>query len=230
MTGPATSYRQVLGLPSVPELLLTAGWARLAGRMFTLAVVFYALQRFDSPQLAGWIAFTSMLPGMIVSPIAGALLDRFGAARIILIDLVASAGLLAALVGLDAARSATPAVVLILVGLYSLTSPLSSAGIRTLIPRLVPVPARDRANALDTSINALVGVVGWLIVANLFRLYVDHIGSYNRVYGSLGVVVIFLVFLYLTGLTVLIGGETSAELQDRRAADRARDPVPPAFP
>lgn len=168
MIEPAPSYRQVLRLPSVSQLLLTACWARLAGRMFTLAVVFYALQRFDSPALAGWIAFTSMLPGMVVSPIAGALLDRFGAARIILIDLVVSAVLLAALVGLDGVRVATPAVVLVLVGLYSLTSPLSSAGIRTLIPRLVPVQARDRANALDTTINALVGVLGPVLAGLLF--------------------------------------------------------------
>lgn len=80
-------------------------------------------------------------------------------------------------------------------------------------------------------LGGLVGVVGWLIVANAFRVYVDNFASYNRVYGSLGVVVIFLVFLYLTGLTILIGGETSAELHDRRAADRGeREAVAPAFP
>lgn len=60
--------------------------------------------------------------------------------------------------------------------------------------------------------GAVVGVIGWIIVASLFRLYVDNFGSYNRVYGSLGAVVIFLVFLYLTGLMILIGGETSAQL------------------
>ncbi len=134
MQNNSSSYRQVLALPAVSGLLLTASWARLAGRIFTLAIVFYALQRFDSPVLAGWIAFTSMLPGMVVSPIAGALLDRFGAARIILVDLVASAVLLGVLVILDLVGMTTPASVLVLVGLYSLTSPLSSAGIRTLIP------------------------------------------------------------------------------------------------
>lgn len=66
--------------------------------------------------------------------------------------------------------------------------------------------------------GGLVGVVGWFIVANLFRLYVDHLGSYNRVYGSLGAVVVFMVFLFLTGLTILIGGEVTAELRRRDAA------------
>lgn len=66
--------------------------------------------------------------------------------------------------------------------------------------------------------GALVGMVGWFIVANMFRLYVDNLGSYNRVYGSLGVVVVFLVFLFLTGLTILVGGEVTAELRRRDSA------------
>lgn len=74
--------------------------------------------------------------------------------------------------------------------------------------------------------GGLVGVAGWFIVANLFRLYVDHLGSYNRVYGSLGVVVVFLVFLFLTGLTILIGGEVTAELR-RRDDDAAPQAVAP---
>jgi membrane protein len=68
-------------------------------------------------------------------------------------------------------------------------------------------------------------------VANLFRLYVDNFGSYNRVYGSLGAVVLFLVFLYLTGLVILIGGETTAQLAEgERERTEAPQPLPPAFP
>ncbi|MSO44599.1 MAG: YihY/virulence factor BrkB family protein [Thermoleophilia bacterium] len=64
-------------------------------------------------------------------------------------------------------------------------------------------------------VGAGVGVVGWFIVANLFRIYVDNFDSYNRVYGGLGVVVVLLVSLFLTGLMILVGGETIAELHDR---------------
>jgi membrane protein len=91
-------------------------------------------------------------------------------------------------------------------------------------------PNDHQATTRDAMLGALVGLVGWLAVANLFRLYVDNFGSYNRVYGSLGAVVIFLVFLYLTGLTILIGGETSAELTEREDPAPAREPLPPAFP
>lgn len=92
-------------------------------------------------------------------------------------------------------------------------------------------PNNHEASTRDALWGAVVGVVGWLLVANLFRLYVDNFGSYNRVYGSLGAVVLFLVFLYLTGLVILIGGETSAELGARQAQDApARPALPPAFP
>ncbi len=77
-------------------------------------------------------------------------------------------------------------------------------------------PNARGASMRDALTGAVVGVIGWFIVANLFRLYVDNFGSYNRVYGSLGAVVIFLVFLYLTALTIFIGGETAAELAARR--------------
>lgn len=168
MSDPSPSYRQVLSLPGVANLLLAACWSRLAGGMFSLAIILYTLGRFDSPVLAGWASFTSMAPGMLVSPLAGAVLDRMGAARAITIDLVVGAAVLTGLVLVHMADSLTPALLLALVACYSLTRPLGSAGIRTLIPRLVPEPARDRANALDTSSYALVDVLGPVLAGLLF--------------------------------------------------------------
>lgn len=93
-------------------------------------------------------------------------------------------------------------------------------GFLVLLYRYAP---NDAAASMRHALQgAVVGVIGWIIVASLFRLYVDNFGSYNRVYGSLGAVVIFLVFLYLTGLVILIGGETSAELAER---DHAPEPA-----
>jgi len=168
MTDASRSYWQVLRLPDVPNLLLSAGLSRLAGRMFSLAVVLYTLNVFQSPVLAGWVSFASMMPGMLVSPLAGALLDRMGVARAIVIDMVVGTLLLASLVALHVTDAMGPPLLLLLVALYSLTSPLSFAGIRTLIPRLVPEPARDRANALDTSSYALVDVLGPVLAGLLF--------------------------------------------------------------
>ncbi|SJZ32360.1 Predicted arabinose efflux permease, MFS family [Enhydrobacter aerosaccus] len=128
--------------------------------MFALAIVLYSLSRFGSAALAGWISFASMLPGIAISPLAGALLDRMGAPRTILLDLLASFLLLTLLVAFDVASAMSLPLLLVIVVLYSLSSPLSAAGIRTLLPRLVPEIARDRVNALDAGSYALVDVLG----------------------------------------------------------------------
>ncbi len=109
-----------------------------------------------------------MAPGLLISPLAGALLDRLGAAKAIVIDMAASALLLLALGLADVAGSVTEPLLLTLVTLYSLTSPLGTAGIRVLIPRLVPKDALDLANALDTSSYALINVAGPAVAGLLF--------------------------------------------------------------
>ena len=77
MHGPP-SHRQLLGVPDMRALLLATLLSRLAGRMFALAIVLYALTRMGSPMLAGWLAFAAMAPGLAISPVAGALIDRVG--------------------------------------------------------------------------------------------------------------------------------------------------------
>lgn len=154
------SYRSLLGVAELRALLLTTCLSRLAGRMFVLTIVLYALQRTGSPALAGWLAFASLAPGLAISPVAGALIDRMGSAWAIGADMAASAGCIAVLLLLDAVGLASAPAVLVLTGLYSLTTPLSLAGIRALLPRLVAAPALDRANALDTAIHGLTDVTG----------------------------------------------------------------------
>lgn len=155
-----SSYRDLLGAPDVRALLLATLLSRLAGRMFALAIVLYALARTGSPVLAGWLAFATLAPGLVISPIAGALIDRVGSAWSIAVDMAASCIFVLALVLADRLGWASPSLLLTLTGCFSLTSPLSFAGIRALLPRLVPEAARDRANALDTALNGLTDVTG----------------------------------------------------------------------
>lgn len=156
----AVSYGRLIRLPNVLALLSATCLSRLAGRMFAIVLVFHALGAFGSPVLAGWISFAAMAPGLVVSPLAGAFLDRAGAARGIVVDLAASAALILALAIAISLGRASPAVLLLVAAAYALTSPLSAAGIRVLLPRLVPAHALDRANALDTAAHGVVDVVG----------------------------------------------------------------------
>ncbi len=159
-TEPALTYRQLLRVPALRALLLATCLSRLGGRMLSLAIVLYALARADSPALAGWLSFALLAPGLAVSPIAGALIDRAGAVRAITADMAASAGCLLALALVDRIGAASAPMLLALTALFSLTSPLSAAGIRALLPRLVPRAVLDRANALDTAIHGLTDIVG----------------------------------------------------------------------
>lgn len=161
------TYAAVLRLDGVRDLLVATALARLATRMFLVVLVLYTLDRFGSPELAGWVGFTSLIPGMIVSPLAGALLDRLGAGRAVTIDLAVSAVLIAGLAGAEVAGSVRPVGLLVLCGVFALTSPLSASGVRALFPRLVPEGARDRVNALDTTVNAAVDVAGPMVAGPL---------------------------------------------------------------
>src|SRR5665213_1863339 len=97
MSYPAISYAQLVRFPNVLALLSATCLSRLASRMFTTAIVFHVLAVFGSPSLAGWISFAAIAPGLLVSPLAGAFLDRAGAARGVVVDLAISAGLILAL-------------------------------------------------------------------------------------------------------------------------------------
>ena len=57
----------------------------------------------------------------------------------------------------------------------------------------------------------------WLIASGLFALYVANFGHYNKVYGSLAAVIIFLIWMWISNTAILIGAEFNAELERGRA-------------
>ncbi|MEQ4303667.1 YihY/virulence factor BrkB family protein [Plantactinospora sp. B6F1] len=59
-------------------------------------------------------------------------------------------------------------------------------------------------------------VLAWAVVSAGFALYVSYFASYNRTYGSLAGVIVFLVWLWLSNVAVLLGAELSAELERER--------------
>lgn len=70
--------------------------------------------------------------------------------------------------------------------------------------------------------GAVIGVALWLLVSLAFRIYLHYFNSYSATYGSLGAVIILMLWLYLTGAAVLIGGEVNSEIEN--AAAKQGDP------
>ena len=60
--------------------------------------------------------------------------------------------------------------------------------------------------------GSVLAVVVWVIASLGFAFYVANFASYNKVYGSLAGVVVFLIWLWLSNLAVLFGAEFDAEL------------------
>jgi membrane protein len=60
--------------------------------------------------------------------------------------------------------------------------------------------------------GSTVAVLAWIFASLGFRVYVGHFASYARTYGALGTVVVLLVWLYLAGLMIILGGEINAIL------------------
>jgi membrane protein len=68
--------------------------------------------------------------------------------------------------------------------------------------------------------GALLTLVVWIVASALFALYVANFGSYNKTYGTMGGVVVFLLWLWLTNIAVLLGVEFNAELERTREIER----------
>jgi predicted MFS family arabinose efflux permease len=159
-------------VPGFTRLYFGLLLGRMAGSMLLVALVLFVLQRYHSPQLAGATALMAALPGVVVSPLAGAMLDRYGRARLVVLDYAIAALALGAIAGLSALHLLAAPLLLLIVAIASLTNPLSWAGARSLFPILAPRHLWERANGLDSSghviatllasplAGTLVGVLG----------------------------------------------------------------------
>ena len=72
--------------------------------------------------------------------------------------------------------------------------------------------------------GGILAVVGWLIASGAFAFYVGNFGSYNKTYGALGGVIVFLVWLWISNIMILLGAEFNAELERGRAIQAGMRP------
>jgi len=155
----ASSYRALLRVPGFPRLALATLLVRAGASMWQLALVLFVLQRYGSPSLAGIAVFLAIAPGVLVSPVAGALLDRFGRVRLMVSDYAASAVSLTGIVVLANVHAPLWAI-LALVIFSSLMNPLGTSGSRSLFPMVIPSHLWDRANAVDSMFYMVTTVLG----------------------------------------------------------------------
>jgi len=74
-------------------------------------------------------------------------------------------------------------------------------------------PDRKEPRWKWVSWGAVTATVLWIAASLLFSFYVTNFGSYNKTYGSMGAIIILLMWFFLTAYAILIGGELNAEIE-----------------
>jgi membrane protein len=77
--------------------------------------------------------------------------------------------------------------------------------------------------------GGIFAVLLWLLASVAFAIYLANFANYNKTYGTLGGVVAFLVWMWITNIAVLLGAELDAELQRGRAIAAGHDPADEPF-
>lgn len=198
------SYRAVFRIPSMGRILLGMVVSRVAASMLGVALVLFTLQEFASPELAGLVTFASVMPGLLIGPIVGALLDRHGRARLIILDQLVAFASLVTISALALTGALTPVLLVVITAVAGLTHPLSNVGLRTLFPLIVPRRLWERVNALDSNGYVVATLVGPPIAGVL----VETLGGAEAL--------LLIASMYALAAVVIVGvkdppGSTSAE-------------------
>lgn len=71
--------------------------------------------------------------------------------------------------------------------------------------------------------GSVVAILLWLIFSGGFRLYLHYFNSYNKAYGSLGAVIILMLWMFLSSTSILVGGAINSSLIDDRRPDQTQE-------
>ena len=165
------SYRALLRVPTLGRVLISMQIARVAQSMVSVAIVLFTLDRYGSAAFAGLVTFMSVFPGLLISPLAGALLDRHGRIRLVILDFVVALAAMV-LIGVLALLDALPGPLLLVIAFVSsLTSILSHVGLRSLFPILVPEHLWERVNAVDSNGYVVATILGPPAAAALVAIF-----------------------------------------------------------
>jgi MFS family permease len=164
------SYRALLDVPWLPRILVAMLISRVAQSMVAITIVLFTLAEYGSPSLAGLVTLALILPGLLVAPIAGALLDRHGRMRLVTLDYAVAMVAMALIALLSLAGLLPPWLLVLIAAISSLTSILSVTGVRSLFPLIVPEPLWERANAIDSNGYVVATIIGPPLAAGLVAI------------------------------------------------------------
>jgi membrane protein len=88
-------------------------------------------------------------------------------------------------------------------------------------------PSRNKARWQWVSWGGAAAALCWLIASVAFSYYVANFGSYNKTYGTLGAVIGFMTWIWISSIVVLMGAELNAELEQQTARDSTVGPEKP---
>jgi membrane protein len=88
-------------------------------------------------------------------------------------------------------------------------------------------PCRRPARWRWVTWGSAVATIGWLIASLAFSYYVQNFGNYNKTYGTLGAVIGFMTWLWISSAVILIGAELNSEMEHQTARDTTEGPDKP---
>ena len=94
-----------------------------------------------------------------------------------------------------------------------------------LIYNLLPNHGEPHWLWLKITPGSVVAIVLWIILSTGFRTYLAYYNSYNKAYGSLGAVIVMMLWLYLTASSLMIGGVINTIITELRTGDKHEDEV-----
>ncbi|MEQ6378750.1 YihY/virulence factor BrkB family protein [Bacillaceae bacterium S4-13-58] len=81
---------------------------------------------------------------------------------------------------------------------------------------LYVIAPNNHINIKEVLVGATFATIGWQIVSLAFAYYIDHFSNFSATYGSLGGVIILMIWFYLSGMIIIIGGELNAMIKEYR--------------
>lgn len=80
-------------------------------------------------------------------------------------------------------------------------------------------PNRQKPQWKWVSVGAVVASVGFVVASALFSWYASEFGNFNKTYGSMGAVIVLMMWFYISSFVILLGGEINAELEHQTMKD-----------